>query len=309
MRRPFRLAVTFACLTALGILTLLQACAPVQPAVAPAVVPATPVVVPAASATAGVQQASPSPAAAETAAKPESTPTPGPAGSGAPEFGIKDLVGWWWGSTGMYLKFADDGTYQNGGLEKSSGTSWDAGQFELSGSRVTLRSSGDSPTCAGLTGAYRLDFKGEGRFRFQLIDDPCQPRATTAHYDLYFRQPADVGWPDSAATPVAVWRTEDLAGLWKSSRVLLQVSENGTFRSARTAADLQAQPNDLGLVALNGAQVKLVSNSESALCPGQTGTYKFRIGEAAQLYLTVIDDPCQKRKASFSGAGLLRQTP
>jgi hypothetical protein len=292
--------------SALFVLAIIVAgCAPVQAPVAQvAAQPSPPPAAPAASA-----QPSPAPSPNPPAAQPATAGAPTPAVSTGGGAGGKDLVGWWWGSTGVALQFLEDGTYRAGSAATILDMPGDAGQFTYDGTQLTFRSAGNSAWCPGMTGTYRVEATGEGHFRLAPIQDTYAARAATAHLDVYFRQPPDVGWPAAGATPVAAWSHKDLAGLWRSSRRSLQLNDDGTFQTASAAADLQAQPDDQGRVEVQGTQVKFASNEKSASCPGQAGTYKLSIGDSGQLFLSQVTDPCAKRGGWYSGNALVRWVP
>jgi hypothetical protein len=98
----------------------------------------------------------------------------------APSLGGVDITGVWkLDGSSIFLQLNEDGTYAFAEinptfLEKAP---FEAGQFRLEGTLLTLIPSDDSHECKGQNGSYQVDLTGQDQLRFVLQEDACQLRA------------------------------------------------------------------------------------------------------------------------------------
>jgi hypothetical protein len=285
-------------LAVLGCLPLLAACAgtPVAPAAAPTVAPA---VAPAAAPAAPTPAPTAVPTAAPTAA-PTSLPTAAP--TALPDipadFTRDDLLGTWTtfdSETGgaVYLTFAADGTVLGrAGPERAISFKT---AYELEGAVLTLRE--PAGACAGLPGFYEVVL-GNGRLRFVLIDDPCEPRRVDMkRLSGWKRLPEEGGAASPTAAAVAL---DQLMGPWTrysatdGAPIYLIFGTEGRLRGAIGPDIPSSATAFVGTYTLKDSVLALTDDDVS--CDGTVGTYRAELLVGGQyLLLTAVEDACPGR--------------
>jgi hypothetical protein len=111
--------------------------------------------------------------------------------------------------------------------------------------------------------------------------------------------PTATSTPQPTATPVEIIasKVEDLVGVWKSrfggEVAYMQYRADGTFKLARTVADLESNPIVSGTFWFEGT----VFNTFDDLC--DEGTYEVRVQKQGdkpiRLVFKEIKDPCRER--------------
>lgn len=114
--------------------------------------------------------------------------------------------------------------------------------------------------------------------------------------------PSPTATPAPTETPVPPLATsaDDVIGIWQwgsGDRIIFfQFDEDGTFlQASRIATNLQDNPQQLGQFMFEGGLLTLVSNDESPLCAGQSGTYEVRLLEQGRIGLFLREDECGLR--------------
>lgn len=110
---------------------------------------------------------------------------------------------------------------------------------------------------------------------------------------------ASLGLAACAGLPPAPGITvKDMAGVWYYAGVetYLQLNEDGRFSFAETQEELEQAPFDAGQFRLEGTSLTFITNDDSELCAGQTGSYEAELTEAGQLRFELVEDPCVLRR-------------
>jgi len=104
---------------------------------------------------------------------------------------------------------------------------------------------------------------------------------------------------------------EDLSGIWQldGSARILQLNEDGTFRSASSKYLLEDSPYNVGQFQLEGTLFTLTNSEESRNCPGRTGTFEVELTEEGKLQFTLNEDECHNRGQSLPRAPWSRFSP
>lgn len=102
-------------------------------------------------------------------------------------------------------------------------------------------------------------------------------------------------------TPTANITVEDLVGVWymASLETFLQFNEDGTFSFANAQGELEEAPFDAGQYRLEGTSLTFITNKESKLCAGQTGSYEIELTEEGQVQFVPQEDQCSLRLAGL----------
>lgn len=86
-----------------------------------------------------------------------------------------------------------------------------------------------------------------------------------------------LGLAACAGIPLAPSATaENFTGVWYIARweTYLQLNEDGRFSFADTQQELEEAPFDAGQFRLEGTTLTFITNDESELCAGQSGSYE-----------------------------------
>jgi len=91
---------------------------------------------------------------------------------------------------------------------------------------------------------------------------------------------------------------KNFTGVWYIARweTYLQLNEDGRYSFADTQQELEEAPFDAGQFRLEGTLLTFITNNESELCAGQTGSYEVELTEEGQLQFVLQEDPCWERR-------------
>jgi hypothetical protein len=105
------------------------------------------------------------------------------------------------------------------------------------------------------------------------------------------------GCGGNRALPIDEVELSDLTGSWSNDSVTLQVNDAGDFLILPSGDPDEADPLLGGFVARDAEDLIFVTGVGGE-CPGQSGVYAAAI-DAANLTLSLVDDPCPIRVAWF----------
>ena len=90
----------------------------------------------------------------------------------------------------------------------------------------------------------------------------------------------------------------DLVGDWDNGEAFLQIADDGSYQVLDSPDSDRNDPVMGGFVARDGANINFVTDLFGE-CAGVTGVYSVTI-EDGEMTLTLVDDPCELRAASFT---------
>ena len=99
----------------------------------------------------------------------------------------------------------------------------------------------------------------------------------------------------AGSQPAPSITVEDLIGVWHGY-YYLQLSEDGTYRFADYRQVLEEDPWNVGQFRLEGTSLTFITDIESEVCAGQTGSYEIELTEEGQLQFELQEDPCMERR-------------
>ena len=89
---------------------------------------------------------------------------------------------------------------------------------------------------------------------------------------------------------------DDLYGIWTEASGVTQFNKNGTYVVAGSVDGLTSlPPHEYGVFRFEGTTLTLITDKESGLCSGTTGSYEVEMVEEGKIEITLIEDPCEHR--------------
>ncbi len=102
---------------------------------------------------------------------------------------------------------------------------------------------------------------------------------------------------------------EDLIGIWTNAGQYNQFNEDGTYVVAGSVDLLTSRPTEYGDYRLEGTTLILISDEESTLCAGKTGSYEVEIAAEDRIEITLVEDSCSERGRFMRNVFLNRYSP
>ena len=98
--------------------------------------------------------------------------------------------------------------------------------------------------------------------------------------------------------PASSGAADDLVGVWYIARfdTYLQINEDGSFGFADSQPELDTAPFDAGQYRREGTALTFMTNDESELCAGETGSYEITLTKESQIEFVLQEDPCWERR-------------
>jgi hypothetical protein len=109
--------------------------------------------------------------------------------------------------------------------------------------------------------------------------------------------------PTEASLPTLATSTDELIGVWKLGSgprtLFFRFDEDGSYRMALgVVTNLEGSPQHFGQYKFEGGLLTFITNDESPVCAGQSGTYEVRLLKQRQLALALREDQCSIRADS-----------
>lgn len=213
----------------------------------------------------------------------------------------EQVIGTWVAQVGVAaIRFDEDGTYREAwGLAMLDAAPFAISTYRFDGA-VMLVGGDDGgtvvgvPDCGDVVGRYEARLLASGSLQFVPIEDACDPRRNHMQSGVYDLVEGIVTSPDQ------------VIGTWRAGMGYVRFDEDGTFRSARTAETLVADPNVVSSYRFEGQAMVVTELAVRGVpaCGEVDGWYEVRRLEGGNLRVNVIQDACLDRAGEMRGVYL-----
>jgi hypothetical protein len=101
----------------------------------------------------------------------------------------------------------------------------------------------------------------------------------------------------AGSQPASGITVRNLTGVWymASRDLYFQLNQDGTYSFGDSQQLLEEAPFDAGQYQFEGTSLTFVTNDDSWLCSGKTGSYEVELTEEGQLRFVLQEDQCGER--------------